>query len=83
MNNLSQMNPNQPQPIHVDLSKLKSVLCACGKMFFEPVQTYKVMPALYSPTGKPQLIAMNHLRCIECGNVYSADDVLKESIQVD
>lgn len=83
MNNLSQMNPNQPQPIRVDLSKLKSVLCACGKMFFEPVQTYKVMPALYSPTGKPQLIAMNHLRCIECGNVYSADDVLKESIQVD
>jgi len=75
---MSQMNSLQ-QPIQVDLSKLKTVVCSCGKLFFEPVQSYKVVPSIYSPTGKPQLVAMNYFRCIECGSVYSPEDILTES----
>ena len=75
---MSQMNSLQ-QPIQVDLSKLKTVVCSCGKLFFEPVQSYKVVPSIYSPTGNPQLVAMNYFRCIEFGSVYSPEDILTES----
>jgi hypothetical protein len=72
------MNGNQiQQQINVDANDLKTVVCTCGKFIFESVAIYKVVPALYSKTGKPSLIAMPCLRCIACGEVHTMENVMK------
>jgi hypothetical protein len=66
------------QNIVVDANTLKTVMCACGKILFESVATYKIVPALYSQTGKPTLLALHCLRCINCGKVRSIEEIVAE-----
>jgi len=60
--------------ISVNASELKTVICQCGKSLFDQVSEYKILPAVYSQTGKPALIARPCLRCIACGTVCSIDE---------
>jgi len=71
------MNPPINQQIRVDASTLQTVTCSCGKFIFENVFIYKVIPAIYSNTGKPGLFAVQCLKCVECGMIHQIEDILK------
>jgi len=68
---------NPKQTINVDLDSLKTVLCNCGNNTFDGVSKFKVVPALYSPTGQPTLAAIPMIRCTSCKAVYTTDAVMK------
>lgn len=80
MNNVGQ----KPQQIMVNANNLQAVTCQCGNEVFESVNKFKILPALYSNTGRAQLVALPHIKCAVCGTVLSAEEVvnreLKESI---
>lgn len=71
----------QPQQsvnnITVKMDELKDVACVCKGLVFVPVNKYKVLPALLSPSSKPALIPVGCIRCVECGAVFSMEDVMK------
>jgi len=63
--------------ININPDDLKTVTCICGKTIFENVCQAKIVPAIYSPTGKPAVILRPCLRCIECGVVSAVDEIEK------
>ena len=65
------------QQITVDASTLQTVTCSCGKFIFENVFVYKVIPSIYSNTGKPGLFAVQCLKCLECGMIHQVDEILR------
>ena len=76
------MNNNKPimsQSIPVDLNTLQTVLCSCGKAFFESVIMYKILPAIYSSTGKPNVVGIQAIQCVDCKSIFMLEDVLKSA----
>ena len=71
------------QQIMVNINDLQTIMCGCGKFVFENVMIIKVMPAIYSNTGKPALLPVQCVRCIECKAVHSMEDILKNVSTVD
>ena len=69
----------QPQRVNVnvDTRDLPTSQCDCGTYHFETVFLYKLLPALYSPTGKEQLLSIPHAQCINCGSVHSMEELIK------
>lgn len=65
----------QQQQIRVDLSTLKDIKCTCGNDCFIAVSKFKVIPLFYSQTGKEELLALNCVKCTNCGSVYTADEL--------
>lgn len=72
------MNQTVPKQVVVDTNTLKTVTCICGNTLFDQVNLYKIVPSLYSQTGKTSLLALHHLRCVKCGKVRSIDEILAE-----
>lgn len=65
-----------PGRIKVDIAALEDVKCdKCGDTRFEPVYFIKTLPALISPTGKEELVALEPpifpqtFACYSCGHV--------------
>lgn len=62
--------PGQPADkisVQVNLKDLKSITCPnCGKDLFEHVYRLKALPALASPTGKDEVIALQVFVCKSC-----------------
>jgi hypothetical protein len=69
--------PQSPLNVKVNINDLKTVLCDCGGQYFDRVYMYKVIPAVYTPLGKVQLLAVQCIRCVKCGAVRTEEDVLK------
>jgi hypothetical protein len=68
----------QVQGINVNLTELSDLKCACGKGdVFVSVNRYKILPSLLSPTGKPALIPIGCIQCIECKAVYTMEQVME------
>jgi len=78
MNNLQ-----KPQQIMVNANNLQAVTCQCGNEVFESVNKFKILPALYSNTGRAQLVALPHIKCTECGTVLSAEEVVNNGVKED
>lgn len=54
--------------LQIDVNQLKSVTCKkCQSEFFEIVFKLKIVPALTSPTGKDEVIAIQTFLCKNCG----------------
>jgi hypothetical protein len=64
------------QNINVDIHSLKVVMCSCGNHIFEPLIIYRIVPSIYSQTGKPALMGTNCSRCIKCSAVHEVDNML-------
>jgi len=78
MNNLQ-----KPQQIMVNANNLQAVTCQCGSEIFFSVNKFKILPALYSNTGRAQLVALPHIKCTECGTVLSAEEVVNNGVKED
>lgn len=66
----------QMQAVNVNLNDLKDVVCECGEDVFMSVAQYKILPALYSQTGKPALVARPCLQCSNCLAVKGVDEIV-------
>lgn len=65
--------------VKVDARDLTTVQCPCGNLYFEQLLTHKILPALYSPTGQEQLIAMPVYRCANCKKIYAGEEMIQLS----
>lgn len=63
--------------IRVDVNSLKIVMCNCGSVHFNQVISFRILPALYSNTGKESLIQEVGAMCVKCNSVYSMEVMLK------
>lgn len=68
--------------VTVNTNDLKTVQCPCGEFVFQSVSIFKVLPSLYSQTGKPSLVTLNCIQCIGCGAVHKLEDVMR-SVEFD
>ena len=56
--------------INVKLEDLKDIVCEnCECKYFRPVQAFKRLSALISPSGKEQIVPVPVYRCDECGHI--------------
>jgi hypothetical protein len=53
-------------------------VCQCNNAYFETVTTYKLLPALCSPSGQDQLISIPMAKCTECSSIYTLEEMLKK-----
>jgi hypothetical protein len=71
---------DQQATVRVDVSQLKDVKCSmCSNDVFEPVAKFKIIPVLYSNTGKAQLLTIQGMRCTDCGQTMSFEAALQEN----
>ena len=64
--------------INVKIDDLKTVTCECEGKHFIQVIMYKILPALYSPSGQEQVMAVpNNVKCVACGKVQGIDSLAK------
>ena len=62
--------PNKGLNLNIKASDLKDIVCEnCGCKFFRPVNAFKRLSALISPTGKEQIVPIPVYRCDECGHI--------------
>ena len=64
--------PQQPQKIKLDPSTLASVTCPeCGSIYFETVQTIKVISELQTQSGQKEFAPIPILKCAnsKCGKI--------------
>jgi hypothetical protein len=66
----------QQQQIRVDMKDLKDIRCTCKNDCFIGVTKFKIIPLLYSQTGKEELLAINCMKCTTCGEVYTPEDLM-------
>ena len=67
---------NSMQQVIVNVNDLQTVLCSCGQSVFSSVQIYKVVPSIYSNTGKATLVALPCMKCTDCGAVRIIEEVI-------
>jgi hypothetical protein len=70
------------QTVKIDMNDLKDVQCTCGNNCFIGVNMFKIIPLLYSNSGKEELIAVNCVRCTSCREVYKAEQLLNIEVSV-
>lgn len=64
-------------PISVNMNDLKDIKCNCGGDVFHNVMKMKALPALYSATGQAGFVQLQCFRCLNCGNVYTGEEMAK------
>lgn len=63
---------NQQKPVSIPLNRLKPQTCkSCGSNNFKMLYRLSILPALLSPTSKPELIAMPLYVCEICQKEYT------------
>ena len=69
---LSSLPGGAKQTISVNLDTLASATCpSCGDNIFETdLVTYKVLPAIQSPSGQAQLIGIPVISCVGCNDLF-------------
>lgn len=73
--------PQPPPPkavqVNVDLDTLKDLTCkSCTGLHFISALRFKRVPAIVSPTGKPDLAVLNVVVCITCSTELDLKDVV-------
>jgi hypothetical protein len=66
-----------PREVVVNLNDLSQLQCACGGITFSHVSQFRVVPTIYSNTGKPSLFQVKCLKCLNCNVIYSLDLVMQ------
>lgn len=66
--------------MNIPLSELNLRKCKCGGSIFIHALSLRIVPALYSPSGKPETIVLPiGFTCVACGEILSlveGEDVL-------
>jgi len=68
------MGPQQPRQVKINVNpdQLKDRICECGGTYFTDGLRLKEIPALYSPSGKPETMMMKiGFICVGCGKLMS------------
>ena len=66
----------QPQTINVNLNDCTPVPCECGSEVFDSLTTFRLIPALLTPTGQEQMIMVPCVKCVKCETVWMQDELL-------
>lgn len=53
----------------IDLGKCEDLVCDCGSVYFVELTRVKIVPALISPSGRPETIVLKVLKCEKCGKI--------------
>ncbi len=70
----------KPQPLPVDINKLDSFHCPqCKCSAFKSVFQLMNVPALYSQTGRDEILKVDLLMCLSCAAVYHPTQLVKLS----
>ncbi len=65
--------------VNLNPEDLKDIVCEnCGSQFFRQVSAFKRISALYSPTGKEQIIPVPTFRCDDCGHINADFQPIQE-----
>lgn len=70
------MNNKQPQQrININLEELETLACPnCKSTVFQTsLVNFKKLPAIQSPTGQTQLIAINLAKCCNCDAFFRVE----------
>ena len=70
----------------IGADKLDNVVCECGNIMFMTAIQLKDIPALYSPSGKPErLMIQSGFLCTNCGKMIPLrpDEKIKINDEVD
>jgi hypothetical protein len=65
-------------PIKIDIAHTEGYKCSCGNETFEAVQFFRKVPALLSPTLKPELVAVPAFRCSRCKKMVDFENTGSE-----
>ena len=59
--------------ININLQELESATCpSCNAVIFDTgFMTYKRLPAIQSPNGKPMLLAIPIIVCVNCESLFT------------
>lgn len=57
------------QPVSIDFTQTKSLVCKCGNYTFQETYFLRVLPSLLSPNGKDVVIPLRSFACNACGAV--------------
>jgi hypothetical protein len=61
-----------PRQVNINADQLKDRMCSCGGMFFTDALSLKEVPAMVSPSGKPETAMFKvGFVCVKCGKVMS------------
>jgi hypothetical protein len=52
--------------ININLNQTQPFICACGSEQFENFVFLRIIPAIISPTMRPELLPVPAFRCIKC-----------------
>ena len=69
----AQGNPVSSPKMNVSMDQMENVLCECGNETFDMHYVLKVVPAMYSPTGKKAIAPMPQFLCSKCGKVITLE----------
>lgn len=62
--------------VNIRPEDLKDIVCEnCNGKYFRPVNAFKRISAIVSPTGKEQIIPVPTFRCDDCGFVNKEFEV--------
>jgi len=80
-------NKKQPQQktVKLDPSTLSTITCPdCGSVYFDTVQTIKVISELQTQSGQKEFVPIPILRCVICSRIIEKPgDYIKEPRKAD
>lgn len=69
-------------PINIKLEQTQAYNCTCGNAVFEQVYFLRIVPALLSPTMKPEKVPFPVFRCTNCLELvdFKSDEPKKKGL---
>jgi hypothetical protein len=69
--------PKQPYNLPADFLDRNNLRCPCGNEYFLPKTVFKKLSIVESPTGMPNVIALQVNVCEKCGMVASEKTLIQ------
>jgi hypothetical protein len=65
--------------ININLDNCPEIVCPCGGKEFAQLYKVRIMPAVYSPTGKTGTVNIAHaFACVLCGKAMDMQETIKD-----
>jgi|WetSurMetagenome_2_1015567.scaffolds.fasta_scaffold88741_2 hypothetical protein len=72
---------NQPDKfnLNINLDNCPEIVCPCGAKDFVQLVNIRILPAVYSPSGKTGTVNIaKNFACTMCGKVMDTTDTIKQ-----
>jgi hypothetical protein len=75
----TKMDNNQKLNININLDNCPEIVCPCGAKEFVQLFKVRILPSVYSPTGKTGSVNIAHaLACCMCGKAMDMAETIKQ-----